>query len=115
MDVIVRSRKAPVPPTLRTIAQRKLDRLGRLAGDASRAEIILTEERNPRIEGRHVCAITLHMPHGLVTAHASAPAPEAALDLVLDKVRHQVEQRKNRRLSRVHAARRSGRPRRTPS
>jgi ribosomal subunit interface protein len=100
MQVIVRSRNARVESRLRTVAERKIARLERIARDASRAEVAFLEERNPRIAGRHACAVTLHVRGGRVTAHAAAAAPEAALDLVIDKLRHQVDRRKDLRVSR---------------
>jgi ribosomal subunit interface protein len=116
MQVIMRSSRGPVPTRLRTIASRKLERLGRVAPDASRAEVHLSEERNPRIAGRHVCSITVQMRHGSVVAHAAAPAPEVALERVLEKLRHQLARLKGRRVSSPHgAARRGGRRVRTRS
>jgi ribosomal subunit interface protein len=115
MQVIVRSRNEAVPPSMRMVVQRKLDRLERIAGDASRADVHFTEERNPRITGRHVCTVTVHLRHGVVTAHAAAAEPVAALDLVLVKLRHQVERAKDRRVSRAHVARRPARRDRTRS
>lgn len=109
MKVIVRSRHTELSPKLRTVARRKVHRLERFAPDAARAEVHFNEEHNPRITGRHRCAITLHLRRGLVTAHAAAPAPEVALDLVLHKLRHQVGRLKDRRVPRAHAARRPDR------
>jgi ribosomal subunit interface protein len=96
MNVIVRGKNVPVPSRLRNAAQRKLGSLERVARDVSRAEVDFSEERNPRIRQRHRCAVVVHRPHELLTARAAAPAPEAALDLVVDKLRHQVGRRKNR-------------------
>ena len=90
MNVIVRGKNVPVPSWLRIAAQRKLGRLERVARDASRAEVDFSQERNPRIRQRHQCAVVVHRPHQLLTAHAAAPEPEAALDLAVDKLRHQV-------------------------
>jgi ribosomal subunit interface protein len=94
MDVVVRGRN--VPSTLRTAAQRKLGRLERMVRDVSWAEVDFAEERNPRIPRRHRCAVVVHRRHVAVTAHAAAPVPEAALDLVVDKLRHQVTREKGR-------------------
>jgi ribosomal subunit interface protein len=99
MQVVVRSRNLEVPVSLRTIAERKINRLERVAKDVSRAEVDFAEERNPRIAGRASCAVILHVRGGTITAHAAAPVPEAALDLALDKIRHQVGRRKERRVS----------------
>jgi ribosomal subunit interface protein len=95
MDVIVRGKNVSVPAKLRSAAQRKVGRLERVTHDAVRAEVDFSEERNPRIAERHRCAVVVHGPHQLVTAHAVGPAPEAALDRVLDKLRHQVARRKD--------------------
>jgi ribosomal subunit interface protein len=96
MNVIVRGTNVPVPSRLRSAAQRKLDRLERVARDASRAEVDFSEERNPRIRERHRCAVVVHRPRQRLTAHAAALDPEAALDLVVDKLRHQVVRHKDR-------------------
>jgi ribosomal subunit interface protein len=94
MDVIVRG--SNVPSSLRTAAQRKLGRLERMARDVSRAEVDFSEEHNPRIQRRHRCAVIVHRRRERVRACAAAMAPEAALDLVVDKLRHQVTRDKNR-------------------
>jgi len=94
MDVVVRGRN--VPSSLRLAAERKLARLERMVRDVSWAEVDFSEEHNPRIRQRHRCAVMLHRRRELVRARAAAPAPEAALDLVVDKLRHQVVSHKNR-------------------
>lgn len=99
MEVIMRSRNLDVPAGLLSTARRKLDRLERVASDASRAEVDFAGERNPRLAGRTQCAITLHVRGGTISAHAAAPLPEAALERVLEKLRHQVCRRKDRRVS----------------
>jgi ribosomal subunit interface protein len=96
MNVIVRGTNVPVPSRLRNAAQRKLGSLERVARDVSRAEVDFSEERNPRIRQRHRCVVVVHRPHELLTAHAAAPEPEAALDLVVDKLRTQVVRHKDR-------------------
>ena len=94
MDVVVRGRN--VPSNLRRTAERKLERLERMARDVSRAEVDFSEEHNPRIARRYRCSVIVHRRHAALTAHAAAPLPEVALDLVVDKVRHQVTREKGR-------------------
>jgi ribosomal subunit interface protein len=96
MDVVVHCRNTPVPSRLRTTAQRKLAKLGRFARDAQRVEVHFSEQRNPRIADHSVCAVTVHLRHGVVNAHAAAPQPEAALDRVVDKIKRQAARRKRR-------------------
>ena len=103
MQVIIRSNAGPVPARLRTMASRKLDRLARVAREASRADVHLAAERNPRIPGRHACSITVHLSHGAVTARGAAATPELAIERVLEKLRHQLERRKDQRVRTTHA------------
>jgi putative sigma-54 modulation protein len=49
----------------------------------------------------------VHLKRNFVKAHAAASEPAAALDLVLDKVEHQVSRIKEKRVSRTHAPRRN--------
>jgi ribosomal subunit interface protein len=100
MDVQVAGRHTPVDAGLRSMSRHKLGRLDRIAGDVTRAEVSFHTERNPRIAGRHSCAVTLHVRGGSsVSARAAARSPETALDQVVDKLRHQLGRRKARRVS----------------
>ena len=115
MQVVVHSRNAAIPRSVRTDVQRKVERIEHFARDASRADVHLSEERNPRITGRYVCTVTIHLRHRSVTAHGAAAEPTAALDHVLEKLRHQVERLKDQRIRRAPDARRAGRRARTRS
>ena len=109
MDVVVRSHHVEVTPSLRAMARRKLGRLERVARDLTRAEVDFADQRNPRITDHARCSVILYLRDGRVTARAAGPVPEVAMDLVIDKLRHPVERRKHRRVSRAHDARRSDR------
>ena len=106
VDVVVRSKNLQVPTTLRSSVQRKLQRLERIAPDALRADVHLSEERNPRIAGRFVCTVTVQLRHGVMAAHGAAAEPAAAVDLVLEKLRHQAARLKDQRVRRATDARR---------
>lgn len=99
MQVIVRARDLDVDNRLRAVARRKADRLERLARDAERIEVDFSGQRNPRITDHARCAARLHLKRETLTARAVAPVPEAALDRVVAKLRHQLARRKDRRLA----------------
>jgi ribosomal subunit interface protein len=115
MQVVVRSRNLVVRPSLRAAVQRKLDRFEHVARDAARADVHLSEERNPRISDRYICTVTLHLRHGVVTGRGAAAEPTTAVDVVLEKLRHQVERLKDQRVRRAHDGRRAVRRARTRS
>jgi ribosomal subunit interface protein len=99
MQVIVRTRDLDVDDRLRAVARRKAEGLERLARDAQWIEVDFSGQRNPRITDHARCAARLHLARETLTAHAVAPVPEAALDLVVSKLRHQVARRKDRRVA----------------
>jgi len=100
MDVIVRGKHVDVPDRLRTITQRKIAKIDRFTHDVERVEVEYSEQRNPRIADPDVCTVTVQMKRRVVTAHASAPRHEAALDIVIRKLEQQMSRIKERRIGR---------------
>jgi len=110
MDIVVRGRNLRVPPRLRVVAREKLAKISRFTHDAGRVEVEFSELRNPRVGDNQLCEVTVHLKRHFVKAHAAAREPEAALDLVVDKVEHQVARIKEKRVSRLHPRRRGLHP-----
>ena len=107
MDIVVRGKNVDVPPRLRKLAREKVRKISRFTHDAGRVEVDFSELRNRRVADNQVCDVLVHLKRNFVKAHAAAAEPAAALDLVLDKVEHQVARIKEKRVSRTHAARRN--------
>jgi putative sigma-54 modulation protein len=107
MDIEVRGKNRPVPSRLKAAAQEKVARIAKFTHDAGRVEVDFSESKNPRVANAQLCEITVHLKRHFVKAHATAPEPEAALDLALDKVEHQVSRIKDKRVSRSHPRRRN--------
>ena len=96
---------------LREVSREKVARIARLTHDAGRVEVDFSEVRNPRESRPQECEITVHLKRHFVKAHAASTEPEAALDLVLDKVEQQVARIKGKRVTRSHRAVRAPRRR----
>jgi putative sigma-54 modulation protein len=107
MDIVVRGKNVEVSPRLRKLAREKIRRISRFTHDAGRVEVDFSELRNRRVSDNQVCDVIVHLKRNFVKAHAAASEPAAALDLVLDKVEHQVSRIKDKRVSRTHAPRRN--------
>jgi putative sigma-54 modulation protein len=86
-----------------------LSKITRFTHDAGRVEVDFSELRNRRVGDNQLCEVTVHLKRHFVKAHAAAREPEAALDLVIDKVEHQVARIKEKRVSRSHPRRRAPR------
>jgi putative sigma-54 modulation protein len=106
MDIVVRGKNVDISPRLRKLAREKLNKISRFTHDAGRVEVDFSELRNRRIADNQVCDVIVHLKRNFVKAHAAASEPAAALDLVIDKVEHQVARIKEKRVTRSHAGRR---------
>src|SRR5205814_6888 len=107
MDIVVRGKNVDVSPRLRKLAREKIRKIARFTHDAGRVEVDFSELRNRRVADNQVCDVIVHLKRNFVKAHAAASEPAAALDLVVDKVEHQVARIKEKRVARTHAGRRS--------
>ncbi len=107
MDIVVRGKNRPVSAALRSLAEEKVAaRIARLTHDTGRVEVDFAELRNPRAGECQLCEITVHLTRHFVKAHSGAVEAEAALDLTIDKVEHQVARLKEKRVGRAHRRRR---------
>jgi len=107
MDIVVRGKNVDVSPRLRKLARDKLNKISKFTHDAGRVEVDFSELRNARVADNQVCDVIVHLKRNFVKAHAAAAEPTAALDLVIDKIEHQVARIKEKRVTRSHAGRRS--------
>lgn len=105
MDVDVSGRKTAVPDEIRSQAQAKLSKLGRLAPILEHAEVRLGQDRDAPAARRHVCEVTMEGHGHVVRARARAAEFQVALDLVVEKLEHQVERLKGKLLARSHPRR----------
>ena len=108
MDIVVRGKNRPVSSRLDAAAREKVSRIAKFTHDAGRVEVDFAEQQHRRVAESQLCEITVHLKKHFVKAHACAPEPEAALDLAVDKIGHQVARIKEKRVSRSHPRKRNG-------
>jgi putative sigma-54 modulation protein len=106
MDIVVRGKNRPVSSRLDAVAREKVSRIAKFTHDAGRVEVDFAEQQHRRPAESQRCEITVHLKKHFVKAHACATEPEAALDLAVDKIGHQVARIKEKRVSRSHPRRR---------
>ncbi len=106
MDVVIAYGRRIVSDQVRMLTEEKVGRLGHLCPGLDRAEVHFSEEHNPRIADREWCEVII-VGHGRsIRARAAAPVPLAAVDLVVEKLEHQLEKTKGRLVGRSHPRRR---------
>ena len=106
MEIVVRAKNTKVDPEVQTVTREKLGKLTRFGLEIFRVEVDFAEIRNPRVHDNELCEVTVHLKKHFVKAHASSTDQIAALDLVIDKVEHQVTRLKERKVDRMHKPRR---------
>jgi putative sigma-54 modulation protein len=100
VEVTVSGRHTTVSEKLRNYAIDKISKCERVIGGMERAEIHFWEEKNPRVENREVCEVTM-LGHGHhVRTKVSAPDGFTAVDLAEDKLERQLRKLKTKVMNR---------------
>jgi len=91
MDIAIVGRHTKVNEPLRTRIEERMDKIRELAPRATRAEVHVCHERNPRVASeKERVEITLRGARGVVRAEASALDREAAFDAAYAKLTQQL-------------------------
>src|SRR3954454_19113382 len=90
LDVVVRTRNIEVPEGIRAVTREKVSRLTRFLDGMDHAEVVFSEERNPRISEKERCEVTMAGHGHFVRAKAHGVDQLAAVHRVVDKLEHQI-------------------------
>ena len=90
VHVSIRARHVEVDQSLRDLTREKISKLSRFLTGMDHAEVCFSEERNPRIATNEVCEVTLTGHGHFVRAKSSSATAQASMDLVVDKLEHQL-------------------------
>jgi putative sigma-54 modulation protein len=74
MRIEIRGRNVEMTDDLREMVRKRFGRLGRQVSPVATLEVVLSEERNPRVADSQVAEATLHLKG--VTLHARECSPE---------------------------------------
>jgi putative sigma-54 modulation protein len=102
VDISVSSRHVEVSPALRDAVVEKIGRVERYLEGMDRAEVHFSAERNPRIEQREICEVTITGGGHVVRAKVAAADQFAAVDAAVDKLEQQLHKLKTRMIARSH-------------
>lgn len=99
MQVTVAGRHMDVTDALREYADQKVGRVSKIIDqDTMSAEVVLTHEKNPKIEKSDVAEVTLQLKGRILRAEEAATDMFAAIDLAADKLEKQLRRYKSRLL-----------------
>ncbi len=109
MRTIVKGKNYEVPEQIRTYAERKLGRLGRILDDRSDATVELSVEQHRSTQDSHIVDVTLVIDGQTLRSSAAGPTHQAGIDDVLDKIeRRAVDHRQTSRVRRSTETVRTG-------
>lgn len=103
MQITFKSRNLVMSDRLKTVTSEKISRLTKYLEGMDNADVTFTEEKNKRIAAHEVCEVVLFGHGHYVRAKATAPDAFAAVDLVIDKLAHQLTKLKGRVITRHHS------------
>jgi putative sigma-54 modulation protein len=96
MEITVSGRHTTVSESLRRQAEDKIGRLDKYLAGMERAEVHFWEEKNPRIDNKEICEVTMEGHGHHIRCKVSAPDGFTAIDLAVDKLERQLRKLKTK-------------------
>lgn len=100
MEIAISSPKVKIPQDVRSLTEEKVTRLEKYLDGIDHAEVSFKKEKNPRIAECEICEVTVRGHGYVVRAHASSIDQLAAVDEVVEKLKHQLGKLKIKQLTR---------------
>jgi len=100
MQLHVKGKNLEVNESIRSYAERKLQKLDRRVHESTRVEIELAVEKNPSIAESQVAEATVHLKGQTLRARETARDMKAAIDELADKLVRQVKDIHDKRVGR---------------
>ncbi len=101
MDLVVKGRGARVSSRARQVIERKVDRLVRHEPRIQRIEVLVNEESNPRVTGRHRVEASCRTPRRTFHASATGSSLDATIDQVMRRLSRQLADHQGRRRAKL--------------
>ena len=98
MQLHVKGKNLEVNESIRSYAERKLQKLDRRVHESTRVEIELAVEKNPSIAESQVAEATVHLKGHTLRAREAATDMKAAVDELVDKLVRQIKDLHDKRV-----------------
>jgi len=102
MDVSVSARHLVITPRLEEVIQEKIGGLDRFLEELDHAEVHFDEARNPRIDDKEICEVSVSGHGHHLRCKVKAPDPFAAIDQATLKLERQIRKLRTKRQRRNH-------------
>lgn len=108
MEIAVHGRHVELPSSVRDHAVAKVDHLEKYLHGLDRAEVLFSDGKKGHLADPVSCEVTLEGHGVVVRAVGTAAAPDAALEVALDKAAERLRRRKARLVDRSRPRHRNG-------
>jgi putative sigma-54 modulation protein len=92
----IQGRNVEITDEIREAVGKRFRRVGRQAGEMASLEVVVWEERNPKISDREVVEANLYMKGATLHAKESAPVLLHAIHELAEDIRRQVKRRRDK-------------------
>lgn len=100
MRIEIRGRNVEMTDDLREVVRKRFQRLSRQVSPLATLEVVLSEERNPRIADSQVAEATLYLKGATIVAHEASPDMTHSVHELANDVRRQVKRHRELRRKR---------------
>lgn len=104
MRIEVKGRNVAVGDELRERIEKRLQKIAKQVSDLALAEVVLSEERNPRVTPSQVAEVTLHLKGVTLRAREASDNMISAINAMCDDLARQVKRHRDKRRKRRESA-----------
>ena len=99
MELQIKGRNLEVSESMRTFAERKLAKLGKLMHESTRVEVELSVEKNPSVAANQIAEATVWLKGRTLRAREASRDMKASIDELTEKLLRQVRDEGDKKTS----------------
>jgi len=103
MELQIKGRNLEVSESMRTFAERKLAKIGRLCHESTRVELELAVEKNPSVAAHEVAEATVWLKGRTLRAREASRDMKSAIDEVTEKLHRELTDLRDKRVTKRRA------------
>ena len=99
MELQIKGKNLEVSETMRTFAERKLSKLGKLTHPGTRVELELSVEKNPSVAANQIAEATVWLKGKTLRCKQASRDMKSSIDELTDKLHRELAELRDKRVS----------------
>jgi ribosome hibernation promoting factor len=104
MELQIKGRNLEVSESMRTFAERKLAKLGKLMHESTRVEVELSVEKNPSVAANQIAEATVWLKGRTLRAKQASRDMKSSIDDLTEKLHRELAELRDKRVTRRRRA-----------